>query len=282
MSDFVQLPCGAEVLVQTSIKNMDTHNPHPEHCCDKCGSKIPIFCSEYDEKEDKHRCYRCSKVFHLNFTSDMESDSLSFSSSSSSSSTNSVISPPKSIVFPTYEPSDNLSEIEADQLELKPTEEPIEDPGVKSPLPTAVKRCKTCGGTDHVRTSSLKCPFNKRRLQGCIPAPPPSNNKTVGVPVDTQAPTKDPPSIHHVMATTTTKAKSTDSNINTATKEDDSKCKEMWKPNFKNIATTAQKYNPVVDVTSDKFKPIDTVFTVPVKNYRGRSTTLEPSPLNLV
>ena len=80
----------------------------------------------------------------------------------------------------------------------------------------------------------------------------------------------------------TTKAKSTDSKVNTATKEDISKRKEMWKPNFKNIATTTQKYNPVVDVTSDKFEPIDTVFSVPGKNYRGRSTTLDPSPLNLV
>ena len=183
MSNFVQLPCGAENLLQSSMKNVDRQDLHPHHRCRKCGKVIPILGGQYDEKDDKHTCYRCSQYWTLNFypyekpelpvaepdipvANDIRSISNDSSISTSISTSSSKVVPPKEIEF----------EMKADDVSDVGFRDSVSKPEADS----KVKRCKACGGTDHQRTSSFKCLFNKRRLKeawtSCIPIPDPARD----------------------------------------------------------------------------------------------------------
>ena len=292
MSNFIQLPCGAEILIQSSMNNVDRQDLHPHHRCRKCGKAIPILGGQYDEKDDKHTCYRCSQYWTLNFypyekpelpsakpefpvaepdiplANDIRSISNDSSISTSTSTSSSKVVPPKEIEF----------EMKADDV----SDVGFRDSVSKSEADSKVKRCKACGGTDHQRTSSFKCPFNKKRLKeawnACIPTPAPARDPdpcapatvpataTVCVPATATATDPVPTQSPKVIETPTINLKQN----------------KVWDPNFINVANSPEKYQPVVDVTSSKFEAIDTVFAVKGKDHRGRAVTLDPSPSNLM
>ena len=78
--------------------------------------------------------------------------SISNDSSTSTSTSSSKVVPPKEIEF----------EMKADDVSDVGFRDSVSKPEADS----KVKRCKACGGTDHQRTSSFKCLFNKKRLKG--------------------------------------------------------------------------------------------------------------------
>ena len=281
MSNFVQLPCGVEVLCESSMRNTDTHNHEPKHRCHKCGAAVQILCSDYDEKDDKHTCHACSQYWELNFEAlsfvedrnSMKSASSSISSPSSSSSSSSTsicaFVPPEKIECD-FNSNDDVSEVEfrveTEELEIvEPEVKSAVDPKDKSvskpETDSKVKRCKACGGTDHQRTSSLKCPFNKKRLK--------------------QASTACTPAVDQDPAPTT-KESSTINKKTTSTEGGNLNSRKIWNPNCINVATSTEKFQPVVDISSPDFEPINTIFALQGKNHRGRAIPIDPSPSNLM
>ena len=66
----------------------------------------------------------------------------------------------------------------------------------------------------------------------------------------------------------------------TTTNSDSNDCDKSNKPTF--IETgTSKKFTPVVDVSSPKFKPIDTKFKVTGLDENGKKVELKPTPKNL-
>ena len=134
-----------------------------------------------------------------------------------------------------------------------------------NPQPSA-KKCPSCGGTDHSRRSSRKCPYFQRRVSRGAAAV--ASRRPVDV-----AP---PPSVHAAPPAAT--LQTTDASTTGTELEADDES-NLSKPNFVEIKTKNQPpYKPVIDVSAPNFKPVPTKFEVKLKNHRGRSIPVNPTP----
>ena len=143
------------------------------------------------------------------------------------------------------------------------------------------RKCPACGGTDHLRRSSKKCPHYKGRAA--------KGKKNDGGKKDAAA--SDPAAgVIEDGNSTETEQDSTTKNDNNetiketnliATKDVILDC-DISKPNFIRLETGTNLdtsiYKPVVDVSKDDFKIVDTVFKVTGKDHRNRTIHIEALP----
>ena len=156
----------------------------------------------------------------------------------------------------------------------KPIVEPIISPNEIPPdeeVPEAQRICPACGGTDHLRRTSKKCPHYVPR--------PCKGKKNDGTKNDTATSTEPISGENNELSTSTTdkdRSNSNKENVDTSSNstvinsdEDDL---DISSPNFiKLVSTSSVQYKPVIDVSHKDFKINKTIFKVYEKDYRGRN-----------
>ena len=165
-----------------------------------------------------------------------------------------------------------------------PNSEPIVQyeprPEVLKMLDTT-KKCSACGGTDHFRRTSKKCPHY-------VPKPPKNNQNDNGkknaVPSNRSAgPSTSEISTDVVVDdTTNTNNDAVTNNLVCTTTDSENIDRDISKPTFIKLNTGTNLDNvifkPVIDVAHPDFKPISTVFKVFGKDHRGRKRSVDAVP----
>ena len=157
-----------------------------------------------------------------------------------------------------------------------PQEVPVRPPDTTPTLPKPPEhnqKCQACGGTDHLRRTSKKCPKYHPRVSK---KPVASTNTKTATPTVQQEP-------DNVSAATETDISNTNDIVTNSTVVEDSKQEEkegndsdkscdsdISTPNFISLEEDKKNaYKPVIDVASKDFKPVDTQFKVFQKHIQG-------------
>ena len=163
---------------------------------------------------------------------------------------------------------------------LEPTVQYEPRPEVMRMLDTT-KKCSACGGTDHFRRSSKKCPHY-------VPRPPKTNQNDNGKKNAAASRRSDGPTTSEISTEAevddTTNANNedvTNNLVSTATESDNIDC-DISKPTFIKLNTGTNIDNvifkPVIDVAHPDFKPINTIFKVFGKDHRDRTMSVDAVP----
>lgn len=165
-------------------------------------------------------------------------------------------------------------------------------PPITNPLPQVhdkpIRKCPSCGGTDHFRRSSKKCLHYVPRASVVK-----DNNKKQGDEVEVSVVIED---TNQQQTTTTVDSSSiinsnsnsnNNNNVTNVSKNIDSTSNaddiDISTPEFIKLnSTTDVAYKPVVDVASKDFQIQETVFKVFEADHRGRKFEVSASPDNLM
>ena len=274
----------------------------PEHTCPKCNQIVHILCGVFDTNTDKFVCNRCYEHSKLSVGHDDGAKAANDVLAYYHIDVDAIPPPPSPICHP----------IGGDDLSAPPP------PQITTKAPNSkpkVRRCPSCGGTDHERKSSRRCPHNTKKKAT-------TTNKTSITKTTTTAEKSktNPTNISNTSSSSKNSSSTTLSSKNdceTATtthdtsnssgttttndfnihsilneemnlnSEDDSNSddddNEISKPNFINVQDPDDDpaYSPVIDVASSSFAPKPTVFKLFAKNHHGRSEPTTPTPSNL-
>ncbi len=146
------------------------------------------------------------------------------------------------------------------------------DCGQKPEAPPRPSSCPRCGQSNHLRSSSKKCPFYKPRTKKVR-----SKAEVVAVPAEIPAVPAVQVSIEQEKDV---EAGMTEKNANEL---DMTKTKFVYVGMMETERQARQRYKPVVDVADEyEFEKIETVFRLKGKDERNRTIELVPTPKNLV
>ena len=145
-------------------------------------------------------------------------------------------------------------------------------------VPEAQRVCPACGGTDHLRRTSKKCPHYVPRV--------PRAMQNDGSKNDTATSIEPTSNENNEISTSITDKDSTKSNkdnvgtsSNSTVVDTEDKDLDISCPKFIKLeSTTSVQYKPVIDVSHKDFQINGTVFKLYEKDYRGRNKEVQAKP----
>ena len=135
--------CCAEELCQFPHLQL-----RPEHTCPVCKKIVHALCGEYNGRTDKHICFKYSKQDDEVSQKTITQTVSNITKNAASYVASWVSGAAKDGKGETSETLNLESDLEETLLQAKPSFPP----------------CKSCGGLDHRRKSSSKCPFYKKQI----------------------------------------------------------------------------------------------------------------------
>ena len=163
----------------------------------------------------------------------------------------------------------------------EPIVEPIVGPNEIQPneeIPEAQRICSACGGTDHLRRTSKKCPHYVARIPREKENDAPKNDSgtlTGAACAENNAVSTSNTEIHSNNPNKESVDSSSNPNVNNNEDED----QDISSPQFIKLLTTSNvQYKPVIDVSHKNFTINGTVFKVYKKDYRNRNREVEATP----
>ena len=229
-----------------------------EHTCPVCKKTVHVLCGEYNGKTDKHVCFKCSR-------SEQESSQKTITQTVTKI-TNAAASYVASWVSGSAKDGkDETSEASCEGANLEET----------IVLPTQGKQrfppCKACGGVDHRRKSSAKCPFyRKNRTEPAL--------ELACTVIDK----KKEASCKIVKRKSKRNAIINERNVQKKGQKDpqeeedgsddkDDRDTPDSAPTY--IDLGSQKYEPVCDASRDDFSPVPTIFKINADDESKREAT---------